>query len=414
VEIPLAVIAAAIGVAFYTCFMGGANDFANAFGTSIGSGAITMRRAILIGAVMELAGALLVGVHVTNTMRRGIVDPTLFAGNPRALVYGLLAALLAAGVFLQVSNRFGLPVSTTHATVGGVLGFGVIGAGFGSVSWGKMGQIVLSWFTSPICGGILGFLMFWIIQSRVLRSSRPLEASRKMIPRFLAVVVVIITLSVLYKGLKNLHLEVPLSRALLIAVPLGLIAGYLGHRRLASAPDPADPSRVLETVENRFKFLQIITAAYICFAHGANDVANGVGPLAGIWSVYRTRTVDMTDPVPAWILVLGGVGIVAGLAVFGWRVIETIGKKITAITPTRGFSAEFAAATTVLFLTKLGMPVSTTHTLVGAVIGVGFARGIAALDLRVVRNIFASWIVTLPATVVLAMVFFLAFLRWMP
>lgn len=411
-EIPLFIVAAAIGVGFYTCFMGGANDFANAFGTSIGSGAITMRGAIIIGAVMELAGALLVGSHVTNTMRRGIVDPNLFAADPRALVYGFMAALLAAGVFLQSATRFGLPVSTTHATVGGVLGFGLIAAGFGSISWGKMGQIVLSWFTSPICGGVLGFLTFWVIQSRILRSARPLEASRRIMPRFVTVVVVVIILSFLYKGLKNLRLDIPLPYALLLAVPAGVVAGYLSRRRFAA--DSANASPPLAVVENRFKFLQIITAAYISFAHGANDVANGVGPLAGIWTIYRSGKVDMGGAVPAWILILGGTGIVCGLGVFGWRVIETVGKKITAITPTRGFSAEFAAATTVLFLTRLGMPVSTTHTLVGAVIGVGFARGIAALDLRVVRNIFASWIITLPATIVLAMIFFLAFLRWMP
>jgi PiT family inorganic phosphate transporter len=409
VEIPLWLIAVAIGAGFYTCFMGGANDFANAFGTSIGSGAITMKQAVLIAAVAELVGATLVGSHVADTVRKGIVDPNLFANDPRSLVYGLMSAVLAAGVFLQLATRFGLPVSTTHATVGGVLGFGIIAAGFGAVSWGKMTQIVLSWFTSPICGGILGYIIFWIIQKSIIRSPKPVQASKRIMPWFVGTVVTVILLSFLYKGL---HLEISFIRALLLAIPAGLAAAYISHRRLVHA-ERLNRLPPLETVENRFKYLQMMTAAYISFAHGANDVANGVGPLAGIWSIYRTGAVAMKTVVPTWILFMGGVGIVLGLAVFGRRVIETVGKKITAITPSRGFAAEFSAATTVLFLTKFGMPVSTTHTFVGAVIGVGFARGIAALDLRVVRNIFASWIVTLPATIAFSMIFFLAFRQWL-
>jgi PiT family inorganic phosphate transporter len=410
VEIPLAIIVAAIGVSFYTCFMGGANDFANSFGTSVGSRAITMKQAVLIGALAELAGATLVGGHVTDTIRKGIIPPETFLNDPRALVYGLLAALCGAGLFLQLATRFGLPVSTTHATVGGVVGFGILYAGFGSVSWTKMTQIVLSWFTSPVAGGILGYITFRIVQSKVLNARDPVDASKRILPWFVGIVTIIIILSLLYKGLKHVEIlkDIPLWLAFLASLPFAVAATVFSRWKLIRTGAAGDPDPLL-AVEKRFSYLQVLTAGCVAFAHGANDVANGVGPLAGIWAIAKTGMVTQAAPVPRWILFLGGVGIVLGLAVFGRRVIETIGKKITHITPSRGFAAEFAAASTVLFLTKLGMPVSTTHTLVGAVIGVGFARGIAALDLRVVRNIMASWLITLPATIVFAMVFFQAF-----
>jgi PiT family inorganic phosphate transporter len=418
VEIPLAIIVAAIGVSFYTCFMGGANDFANSFGTSIGSGAITLKQAVLIATASNIVGATLAGGHVTDTIRKGIISPESFAGDPRALLYGLLAALCGAGLFLQLATRFGLPVSTTHATVGGVVGFGVLYAGLDSVSWGKMTQVVLSWFTSPVAGGIIGYTTFRIIQSKVLNARDPIEASKRVLPWFVGIVTSIIILSLLYKGLKNVHFlralhGLPFWAVFLASLPPAVAAAFMVRRRLLRPVSGGNPDP-LAAVEGRFRYLQILTAAYVSFAHGANDVANGVGPLAGIWAIFRTGTVTQKAPVPMWILFMGGVGIVLGLAVFGRRVIETIGKKITHITPSRGFAAEFAAATTVLILTKKGMPVSTTHTLVGSVIGVGFARGIAALDLRVVRNIFASWIVTLPATIVLSMIFFFAFQHLLP
>jgi len=413
VEFPFYVVAVAVAASVYTCFMGGANDFANAFGTSIGSRAITMKHAIAIAVVAELAGATFVGGHVTDTVRKGIVDPNLFASDPETLVYGLMAALFAAGLFIQISNLFGLPVSTTHATVGGVIGFGIIAAGFGSVSWGKIGQIVLSWLVSPAFGAVLGYLTFRFIQSRIINAEKPVIASTRFMPWLVGAVTVVIILSLVYKGLRNLSLDIPLAGAVLIALSASIIAAWISRTRLL-APAGAGVLSPVELVEGRFRYLQIITAAYISFAHGANDVANGVGPFAGIWSVYRTGVVSMKTQVPMWILFMGGVAMIAGLAVAGRRVIETVGRKITSITPSRGFAAEFGAATTVLLCTKLGLPVSTTHTLVGAVIGVGLARGIGALDMRVVRGIFASWIVTLPATIVFAMLLYLAFAHFLP
>ena len=377
--------------------MGGANDFANSFGTSIGSGAINIRQAVLIAIISTFIGAILVGGHVTDTIRKGIVEPGSFTAEPALLILGLLAALVGAGLFLQAATHFGLPVSTTHAIVGSIIGFGVVALGFQAIRWGSLINIVLSWVLSPVGGAIVAYITFRIIRNRVLERKHPEHAAITMIPVFVGLTAGVVFLSMIYKGLKNLHLDLPLYYALPAAVVIGLIIGVITRLRMPALV--GRPRRIqLVYVESRFKFLQIVTAGYVAFAHGANDVANGIGPLAGIWTIYKQGIVGLKADVPVWILALGATGIVLGLAIFGKRVIETIGKKITAITPSRGFSAEFAAATVVLVFSKLGMPVSTTHTLVGAIIGVGLARGIGAIDLRVVRSIFTSWIITIPAS----------------
>ncbi len=412
-EFPAFLLISAVVISFYACFMGGANDFANAFGTSVGSKAITIKQAVLIAIFAELIGAVLIGGHVTNTVRKGIVDPIAFTDEPMVLVYGLLAALVGTGLFLQAATHFGLPVSTTHAIVGAILGFGLVSGGFGAVRWGNVGNIAISWVLSPIGGGLMGYMTFNLIRRRVLESLHPLAAARGSVPFFVGVTMAVVALSVVYRGLKNLHLNLPLSQALLLALLLGLIAGLVTRRAMWRIDEGNRHSQLVK-VEASFRYLQVFTAAYVAFAHGSNDVANGIGPLAGIWSIYQRGLVGLKAEVPVWILAMGGTGIVAGLAVFGHRVIETVGKRITAITPSRGFSAEFAAATVVLVFSKLGMPVSTTHTLVGAVIGVGLARGIGAIDLRVVRNILTSWVVTIPAAAVATALTFLLFkLLWL-
>jgi PiT family inorganic phosphate transporter len=412
--IPFLLVAAAVALGLYTSFMGGANDFANSFGTSVGSRAISLRTAVLIAACSTFTGAVLVGGHVTDTVRKGIIDPSTFVNDPQTLALGMLAALISAGLFLQVSTFFGLPVSTTHSIVGAVVGFGMIAAGFGSVEWGKLGQIAASWVISPLFGGTLAFIIFRIIRRKILATHRPPRAARRVLPVFIGIVAGTVLLSFLYKGLQNLHLDIPLHYALPIACAVALVAAWIG-RLILSRPRPAGQTNSLEFVEKQFRYLQVVTASYVAFAHGANDVANGIGPVAAIVYLYQhPGDVTMKVAVPVWILALGGFGIVMGLAVFGRRVLETVGKKITEVTASRGFTAEFAAASTVLLCSKLGLPVSTTHTLVGAVIGVGFARGIGALDLRVVRNIVISWLVTLPATILLAMIAYkllIAFVR---
>lgn len=393
----------------------GANDLANAMGTSVGSGALTMRQAVAASVIFNLAGAVLAGGHVTNTIRKGMIDPSLLIASPEKLLLGMFAALLAAGIWVHLSTYLGLPVSTTHSIVGAVVGFGILAVGFGAVSWGKVGAIVLSWVISPIAGGLIGGGIFYFIQRKILTRDAPYEAARTYAPWLLSSIFLILILSVIFKGLKNLHLDLGLWEALLITLPFCLMAGFGGKALIDRIGD--EGSRWIkgddaEKVEKLFAYLQIMTACYVAFAHGANDVANAVGPLAAIYSVVKTKTVVMQVEVPVWMLAIGGGAVGGGLLLFGAKVMQTIGKKITEITPVRGFSAEFGAATTILICSRLGLPVSTTHVLVGSVIGVGFMRGMGVLDLRVVRNILYSWLITLPFTIVLAMIFYKVF-GWM-
>ncbi len=386
----------------------GANDVANAMGTSVGSHAVTLKQAVILAAVFEFLGAFMVGGHVTDTVRKGIVSPSVFAENPEIFVLGMLAALLAAGLWLHLATFLGLPVSTTHSIIGGVVGFGLLVGGMAAVNWGKFGSVVLSWFISPFFGGAIAYLTFVFIKRTVLSSWNPVRAANRVVPILVFPVFMILVLSIIYKGLKNLHLDVPFGRALLIAIAAGLIASF-AMRMLLIRKNVQRPKRrkeAFEQTEGIFAYLQIITACYVAFAHGANDVANAIGPFAAIVSVFNTGGVEMKVGVPVWVLALGGAGIVIGLSTWGYKVIETIGKKITFITPSRGFSAEFATATTVLICSKLGLPVSTSHTLVGSVIGVGLAKGMAALNMKVVRNIINSWLITVPLTALLTILIY--------
>jgi inorganic phosphate transporter, PiT family len=394
---------------FYMAANIGANDLANAMGTSVGSGALTMNQAVVVSMVANMIGAVMAGGHVTNTIRKGMIDPGLLAGSPEKLLLGMFAALLAAGIWVQLATHFGLPVSTTHSIVGAVVGFGIMAVGFGAVSWGTVIAIVMSWVISPVAGGLIGGGVYLFIRRKILRSTTPYEQTQKYAPWLLTVVFTVLILSVIFKGLKNLHLNLGFGTALLIAVPLAIAAGYAGKillSRLGGEGCRWIRGEEEEKVECVFLYLQIITACYVAFAHGANDVANAVGPLAAIFAVVKTQTVSMQVEVPAWMLAAGGAAVGGGLLAFGSRVMQTIGKKITEITPVRGFSAEFGAATTILICSRLGLPVSTTHVLVGSVVGVGFMRGMGVLDLRVIRNILYSWFITLPFTLVLSMVIY--------
>ncbi len=386
----------------------GANDVANAMGTSVGSHAVTLKQAVMLAAVFEFAGAFLVGGHVTDTVRKGIVSPEVFANSPDIFILGMLAALLAAGLWLHLATFLGLPVSTTHSIIGGVVGFGLLVGGFGAIHWGKFGSVVMSWFISPFFGGLMGFLTFVFIKRTVLSSWNPVRAANRVVPILVFPVFMILVLSMIYKGLKNLHFDIPLGKAILISAGVGLIASLVMRFVLVrkQISRPKKRREAFEQTEGIFAYLQIMTACYVAFAHGANDVANAIGPFAAIVSVFKTGSVEMKVGVPMWVLALGGAGIVIGLGTWGYKVIETIGKKITTITPSRGFSAEFATATTVLVCSKLGLPVSTSHTLVGSVIGVGMARGMAALNTRVIRNIVNSWLITVPLTALITVIIF--------
>lgn len=387
----------------------GANDVANAMGTSVGSRAITVKQAIMIAAVFEFAGAFIAGGNVTSTIRKGIVDPTSIANQPEILVFGMLAALLAAAVWLMIASWRGWPVSTTHSIVGALVGFALVGIGTDAVHWGKIGQIVASWLISPALGGFLAFSLMLSIRKFILNTDSPFESARKWGPAYVFLLGFVISLVTLFKGLKHLNLDLSVTMsvvgALIFAICITII-GWLLIRRVKMDPK-ADREYHFASVEKIFTPMMIFSACSMAFAHGSNDVANGIGPLAAVVSVISSGgEIAQKAALPIWILVLGGGGIVLGLATLGYRVMKTIGTQITQLTPTRGFSAELAAAATVVLASRTGLPVSTTHILVGAVIGVGLARGVGAIDLRVIGKIVVSWVVTLPAGGILAALFF--------
>jgi len=393
-------------LALYMAWAIGANDVANAMGTSVGSGALTIRWAIVVAALFEFSGAFLAGGHVTDTVRKGILDMEMVSQD--AILHGMLASLASAGTLLLGATRFGLPVSTTHAIVGAIVGFGAVAIGPDAVRWGKVGQIIASWLTSPLLSGVLAYLIFQLTRSMVLDRDDPFRQVVRIGPFFFFYVFFIVGLVTLFKGLKNLNLDLDMPQALLASAVLGLVGALIGAFFLRRVKERGDEKRFSQ-VERVFVILQILTACAVAFAHGSNDVANSIGPLAAIVSIVEGGEVVGKAVVRPWMLAVGGLGIVFGLGTWGYRVMETVGKKITELTPSRGFAAELAAATTIVLASRFGIPVSTTHTLVGAVLGVGLARGIGALDLRVVGHIVVSWIVTLPIAAGLSIFFYYFF-----
>ena len=407
-------LAAVFGI--YMAWGIGANDVANAMATSVGSKALTIKQAILVAAIFEFLGAVLAGGEVTSTIRRGIVDTGLMADEPKLLVFGMLSALLSAGTWLLIASRKGWPVSTTHSIVGAIVGFTVAGIGVSAVQWGKVGTIVMSWVVSPLMAGVIALIIFMSVQYLILRHEDPLDRARRFVPLYIFLAAFSITLVTILKGLTHVGLDLSLRNSYVLATSIAVVIAVIGAvaiRRIR--PDPAEEQdQHFATVERVFGVLMVVTACSMAFAHGSNDVANAIGPLAAVISVARTGVVGGQSSIPFWVLLIGGVGIVVGLATFGRHVIATVGQKITHLTPSRGFCAELAAATTIVIASGTGIPISTTHTLVGAVLGVGMARGIAAIDLRVVGRIFVSWLVTIPAGAILAIGFFFIFKAVLP
>lgn len=455
-------------IGFYMAWNIGANDVSNAMGTSVGSGALTLRKAVIIAAILEFSGAFFVGGNVSETVQRGLIDTDRFLADPMILILGMSAALLGTSLWLQIASYFGWPVSTTHAIVGAILGFGGVIGGVDAVQWGEVGAIALSWVITPGISALISYLIFSVLQRNILYAMNPVEATKKFIPLLVFIVLGTFTLSLIFNGLKNLDLNISFSEALGISLAVGIAASAISYLFVRRVPLPnvenRPPSRFLpqtvvslekaikhlqrvhvvssdethekvgsllrevrtlsnqmrretsfadrtseyHTVEKMFIYLQILTACFVAFAHGANDVANAIGPVAAVLDVIKNGIISETTTVPSWLLAFGGIGIVVGLATWGWRVIETIGKKITELTPTRGFCAEFGAATTILIASKLGMPISTTHCLVGAILGVGLARGMRALNLNILRDIALSWIITLPASAAMSVILFYA------
>jgi len=385
----------------------GANDLANAMGTSVGSGAITLKQAVLISIIANTLGAVLAGGYVTNTISKGLINPTLLAADPNKLMIGMLVALLSAGICVHLATLFGLPVSTTHAIVGAVVGFGIVSVGPGAVTWSKVLSIAASWVISPVAGAGIAGGMYFFAERRILSADDPERQSGRYAPFLIFIVFLVLILSLIFQGLKNLHLEIGFFWTILLTIPCAAAAGGFGRfwmrRQMHTGTHVRAEQAGYSSVDRIFAQLQVLTACYIAFAHGANDVANAIGPLAAIFAVVKSKSVALSVEVPFWMLFIGGIAVGGGLLAFGTRVMDTIGKNITEMTPIRGFCAQFGAATTILVCSRLGFPVSTTHVLVGSVVGVGIMRGMGTLDLRVLKNIGLSWIVTLPVTILLAM-----------
>ncbi|MGL5047603.1 MAG: inorganic phosphate transporter [Shewanella sp.] len=403
----LIAIAAAFG--FLMAWGIGANDVANAMGTSVGSNAITIKQAIIIAMIFEFSGAFLAGGEVTNTIRSGIIDASYFTATPELLVYGMIGSLLAAGIWLVVASALGWPVSTTHSIVGAIIGFAAVGVGAESVEWNKVGGIVGSWVITPAISGFIAFLLFQSTQKLIFNTDDPLSNAKRYVPFYMALAGFIMALMTIMKGLSHVGIHFSVAESYMLAAVVAVTIGTIGKIAISrlQMSDNANRQTMYANVEKVFAVLMVLTACCMAFAHGSNDVANAIGPLAAVVSVVNSGgEIAAKSALVWWILPLGAVGIVLGLAIFGKRVMQTIGKNITHLTPSRGFAAELAAATTVVIASSTGLPISTTQTLVGAVLGVGMARGIAAINLGVVRNIVVSWVVTLPAGAGLSIIFF--------
>jgi inorganic phosphate transporter, PiT family len=453
-------------IGFYMAWNIGANDVSNAMGTSVGSGALTLKKAVFLAAILEFSGAFFVGANVSETMQRGLIDTDMFLMDPTLLVLGMCAALLGTSVWLQIASYCGWPVSTTHAIVGAIVGFVAVIGGIEAVQWEEILSIVISWVVSPVVSAIFSYLIFSILQKKILFAMNPTEATKKLYPLLIFIVFCTFSLSLIFNGLENLNFSLSFPQALSISILVGGITSLISYfliKRIeiptsystaSTAPNPqsvvslekaikhlqrvqtntfeethqkvssilaevkslsqnlrkessfSERTSEYRTVEKLFVYLQILSACFVAFAHGANDVANAIGPVAAVLDVVKNGVISDVAIVPPWLLAFGGIGIVVGLATWGWRVIETIGKKITELTPTRGFCAEFGAATTILLASKLGLPISTTHCLVGAVLGVGMARGMRALNLNMLKEIVLSWVITIPASAIMSILIF--------
>jgi len=385
-------------------------------GTSVGSGALTFKQAVMIAAVFELAGAVLAGGEVTKTIRKGIIDVSSLGSTSELLVYGMLASLLAAGIWLLVATRMGWPVSTTHSIVGAIVGFGAVGIGMEAVMWGKVGTIAMSWVTSPLLAGTIAFFLFRSIQKLIINTDDPLEKAKRYVPFYIFIVGFVISMVTMLKGLRHVGIHLSFNENIAISFAVGVAImgiGTLMIRRLKFDPE-ANRTFHFSNMEKIFGVLMIFTAIAIAFAHGSNDVANAIGPVAAVVAIVQAAAqgvgeIAAKSATPVWILMLGGGGIVLGLATYGHKVIATVGSGITELTPSRGFAATLGAAVTIVLASGTGLPISTTHTLVGGVLGVGLARGIGALNGDVIKTIFMSWVITLPAGAILSIFFFFAF-----
>jgi PiT family inorganic phosphate transporter len=386
---------------FYMAWNIGANDVANSMASAVGAKAITIRQAVFIAGILNIVGATFIGTHVTNTIRKGIVSTEVLT-DPHLALIGALSALLAAALWVSFATWKSLPVSTTHSIVGAMIGFGIMAGGFSVINWSKLGAVVLSWIISPVFALVIGFIMFKTIIRLILSKKDPFTWSLKLSPLFIGFAFFVIVLSFLFKTPLGKKLAIGTSMALVIALILAVGLGFAGMKVLGRYTQKEESSGA----EDIFRKIQIGTSCYVALAQGANDVANAIGPLAVIYFIVKTGEIGTKVPVPIFLLFFGGIGIACGIGMAGHRVMDTIGRKITTLTNTRGFSVDFAAATTVMVASKLGLPVSTTHAAVGGVIGVGLARGLEAVNFRIIFQIILYWVLTVPVAAITSIVIF--------
>ena len=406
--IPLILISAAM-LGFFAAYGVGANDVANAMGTSVGSKVLTIKQAVLIAAIFEFLGAFLAGGGVTQTIRKGVIDPALFDANLEILIYGMISALFAAGTWLLIASLRGWPVSTTHTIVGAIVGFGIYALGFDKINWSVVGNIGLSWITSPLSSAIVAALFYYICKELILKENTKYRLL--IINFFVFLAGFAIALITVTKGLKNIFKQQDLILTFEDSAFYSAIAALV-FTALFYIFSRARLSNASGSQESQFAYLMVFTSCAVAFAHGSNDVANAIGPLAAIHQATNQILGNAVSPdTPLWILFLGAAGIVIGLATLGYRVMKTIGEKIVKLTPSKGFAAQLAAALTVVLASQLNMPVSTTHTLVGAVIGIGLVEGISTINVKSVNSIFLSWVITLPAGALLSIIFLEIFLN---
>ncbi len=385
---------------FYMAWNIGANDVANSMASSVGTKAITIRQAIFLAGILNVIGAVFIGSHVTNTIRQGIVSTDIMA-DPHVALIGALSALLAAAIWVSFATWKSLPVSTTHSIVGAMLGFGIMAGGFAAINWGKLFAVVLSWIISPLFSIGISYLIFKIIVRSILSQKDTFARALKLSPIFIGITFFVVVLSFLFKTPLGKRMGLGLTASLAVAVILSVLLGFAGMALLKRFVKDRESG-----AEGIFRRIQVGTACYVALAQGANDVANAVGPLAVIYFLVKTGSVGAKVPVPVFLLLFGGVGIACGIAMAGHRVMDTMGRKITTLSNTRGFAVEFSTATTVLVASKMGLPVSTTHAAVGGVLGVGLARGIEAVNFGIVFRIMLYWVLTVPAAALSSMAIF--------
>ncbi|MFP4050324.1 MAG: inorganic phosphate transporter, partial [Thermoplasmata archaeon] len=407
----LTILLAGLVAGLYMAWNIGANDVANSMSTAVGAESITYKQAIIIASVLTVAGAVLVGGHVTATVKGGIFDPADVSSKKLAI--GGLAAIIASGLWVTIATWQSLPISTSHSIIGGMMGFGLVVGGPAIISWFTLGKVVLSWITSPLLGALLAYIIFNIIVKVIFDSEEPFETARKTTPFFLGATFLIITLSLFFDTALDNRIfgyDLPFLSAFGISLVIGVVVGLLGQFLVVRGIEKNEEDGY-EDVENIFSRLQIMTSCFVAFSHGANDVANAIGPLL----LVVKNTIGNNMPFflgNDYLLMMGGLGIAVGISTWGYKVIKTVGFRVTRLTNTRGYSVDFGAATTILAASKLGMPISTSHTVVGAVFGVGLARGVEAIDLSVLKKIVVSWIITVPIAAITSIILYLGMIQF--